>query len=218
MSICPFAKLQLLPESGTQTPIEPDQIIVHTAVDAPGLTNLYNYFDNPGVGVESHFYINRLGTIIQGMDTHVRADANYKANRRNDGKGAVSIETEDDGDPEANPWNDNQIASLIKLINWLADEHNIPRTLCESWDSPGLGWHSMWSFKDPIRQTGAIDSPWTPTKGKTCPGKVRCWQFRTKVVPALEPAPVIDGTGRRFSSEEIETMKSYVNGLNDLLG
>jgi hypothetical protein len=180
MAKYPKAKIKLLAENATQPKIKPIQFIVHTAVDAKGPTDLYNYFHSSGVGVESHFWLPWSGEVTQFMDTEVKAEANYKGNDF-----AISCETEDDGDPEGNPWNDKQIDGLIDLGRWCSNQHSIPTVLCPRWNAPGFGWHAMWGFRDPIRQIGPIASPWTPSLGKTCPGKARIWQYRTKVLPAI---------------------------------
>jgi len=199
MARYPDAMWKPLPENSTQAKIVPTQFIAHTAVDAPGATKLFDYFDNPGVGVESHFWIPNKGRIVQGMDTEVQADANYKGNVR-----AISAETEDDGDPEANPWTKFQISSLIELGIWAVKEHNIPPILAPAWDKPGFGWHSMWGFSDPIRQIGPITSPWTKAMGKTCPGKVRAWQFRTKVMPEIAASFSTKSIDNKFGTEIVD--------------
>lgn len=63
-----LALVRLLPENATQGKIDPTQIILHTAVDAPGETDLHNYFGRPDVGVESHFFVQLDGDIIQYID------------------------------------------------------------------------------------------------------------------------------------------------------
>lgn len=186
MSRCPFAKWRPLPENATQGRITPTQIIAHTAVDAPGPTSLWRFFNGPRIGAESHFWVASDGSIEQFMDTEVRANCNRYADSR-----AISIETEDDGVIQA--WTPAQVEALILLIAWLCKEHDIPAELCPAWDKPGIGWHSMWGFRDPIAQTGPIDNPWSYYKGKVCPGKPRIAQLRLEIVPAvvgaLTPAP-----------------------------
>lgn len=171
MSLMPGATLQLLPENETQGAIEPTQLILHTAVDAPGPTRLAHYFARTDVTVESHFWIPLDGEIIQMMDTNVRADANYHANGR-----AISIETEDEGDPEGIPWTDAQIDSIIVIILWANEEHDIPLVKCATDTSPGLGYHAMWG----------APSEWTPARGKTCPGSTRIAQFNDTILPRLQ--------------------------------
>lgn len=181
MAKCPFAVHKFLPENKTQPRIDPDQVILHTAVDAPGPTSLYGYFARGDVHVESHFFIRLDGTIEQYMDTERRADANYKANVR-----AISIETEDDGKNIA--WTDEQIRSIKLLGQWLMKEHpRIARRVCPGPDKSGWGYHSMWG----------APSDWTPVKGKTCPGPARIDQFWKEIAPWLngalpEPQPKKD--------------------------
>jgi len=170
MAFMPGATLDLLPENATQSKIVPTQVILHTAVDAPGPTHLPRYFARADVAVESHFWIPLTGRIIQMMDTNVRADANRRANFR-----AISIETEDEGNPVGVPWTKAQVDSIVKIILWAHEEHGIPLDICQSWEKPGIGWHAMWG----------APSMWTPSKGKTCPGPTRIAQIHAEVLPAL---------------------------------
>lgn len=167
-----------LPENRTEPYINPSQIILHTAVD--GDLNIPDYFRRRDVFVESHFWIERDGTVTQMMDTNRQADANYRANNT-----AISIETEDDGDPEGNPWTTPQLNSIIKVIQWATRTHGIPIRRCSSSTAPGIGWHSMWSYPDPINLRGRPrSSPWTTSLGKTCPGSTRIKQLVNIVLPA----------------------------------
>jgi LAGLIDADG-like domain len=86
------------------------------------------------------------------MDTGRRADANWQANDK-----AISIETEDDGDPNTQPWTTAQLQSLIWLHNKLVSVHpTIRRREATDCDGPGLGYHC---------KLGA-PSCWTPVAGK----------------------------------------------------
>jgi hypothetical protein len=167
-----------LPENRTEPYINPSQIIIHTAVD--GNLNIPDYFRRRDVYVESHFWITRDGRITQMMDTHRQADANYRANYS-----AISVETEDDGDPEGIPWTNAQIGSLVRVIQWASATHGIPIERCRSSTAPGVGWHSMWSYPtDPINLRGRpVASPWTTALGKTCPGRTRIRQLVETVLP-----------------------------------
>lgn len=156
-----------LPESGDQPRIRPTQVIFHTAVDAPGPTNLGGYFARADVALESHFWVPLVSPAEQLMDTEERADANLYANRRPDGTGAISIETEDEGDPVGVPWSDKQITDLVAIGVEAHRRHGIPVRICESPSDPGFGWHSMWG----------APSVWTPSAGKTCPGSTRIGQI-----------------------------------------
>ncbi len=181
MAIYPKATVSLLPENDLQPPIVPTQVIFHTAVDHPGPSDLPAWFARPDVTVESHFWVSNHGDITQMMDTEVRADANLAANIR-----AISIETEDDGDPEGNPWTIPQLQEMAELGVWLALEHDIPAQLIETHDGPGFGWHSMFGFTDPYNLIGPIPNPWTPSLGKTCPGSTRIRQFVDVLLPAIQ--------------------------------
>lgn len=182
--IYPDAVWRPLPENATQPKITPTQVILHTAVDAPGPTSLFPYFVRGEVRAESHFFVRLDGTVEQYIDTTVMANANRRADVR-----AISIETEDDGRPEEIPWSQPQLAAIVKLVDWLCVTHKIPRVVCPAWDKPGIGWHSMWGFRDPIAQTGPVDNPWSSFRGKTCPGKTRIRQFVTVLMPALQTPP-----------------------------
>lgn len=181
MARYPGAEWRPLPENNTQSRIVPTQFIIHTAVDAPGPSNIPAYFANSSVTVESHFYIYMDGRTIQMMDTTRRADANRYANTR-----AISVEMEDEGDPERVPFSPAQIEALLDLIRWCSTTHNIPLDLCPSPTAPGIGWHAQWGFEDPIAQTGPKNNPWSTSWGKTCPGKTRIRQIVNVIMPALK--------------------------------
>lgn len=177
MALCPFATHKLLPENRYQPHITPYAAIWHSAVDGPGRTSLYGYFNRDEVTLESHFHILWDGTIEQYMDTTVRADANYRANGFwKSGKyvGAISVETEDDGDPNRRPWSPDQVAASVRLGQWIREEHpQIPAELCPEWDAPGFGYHTL------------FPKMWTNVRGKTCPGTIRIPQFKNEILPAI---------------------------------
>ena len=126
-------------------------------------------------GIESHFGVGGPwegasydGQVWQWRDTLEQADANYHANDF-----AISIETSDGGD-SSRPWTPKQLAALVRLGNWLADTHQIPRRVCPAWDQGGFGWHVMFG----------APGEWTPV-AKECPGPVRIRQLRDIVLPAI---------------------------------
>lgn len=165
MSLCPFASIRLLPESGTQPVIAPRIAILHSAA---GRGSLYNFFLKSSP-LESHFWVAESGLIEQYIDTNRRADANRNANGY-----AVSIETE--SSPSATErWNPVQAAAIVRLVDWLCTEHpNIKRRQCDKPDGSGIGWHIM--FGTP--------GPWTPV-AKSCPGPARIAQARDEIIPAV---------------------------------
>lgn len=167
-----------LSEAESQSLIVPTQWIVHTAVDGRGPTNLHGYFERH-TNLESHTWL-RWDRHEQLMSFARKADANYKANRfrGRDGvyRGAISTETEDDGSPVENPWNQYQLDELIRFGVWLHYTFGIPAVLCPGPWEPGMGWHAMWG----------APSAWTNVRGKTCPGSTRIHQFKTIVLPAIQ--------------------------------
>ncbi len=125
-------------------------------------------------GLSWHFQIEDDGTVVQHRDTSTEAAAQYDANAF-----AISIETEDDGDPST-PWTDAQVASILRVIDWCCTTHaTIPRAQVETWDGSGIGghrWFEQWNHD-----------------GHTCPGDVRDAQLRNVIIPAVTggqvPAP-----------------------------
>jgi outer membrane murein-binding lipoprotein Lpp len=173
---CDFAIWREIPDNRRQPTIRATQVIMHSMA-SPGTTpeELIRYWSQPGTPLESHFIVGRDGRAWQLVDTGRSADANYRANRRPDGTGAISIETEDNvGSPDRLPWTRAQIDTLVRLALWAARVHGVPRRRCPSPSSPGVGYHTM--FGSP--------SGWTPVS-KTCPGLIRIRQFNQTVLPAI---------------------------------
>lgn len=146
---------KLLPEWNRQPRITPTTIIDHSIVGS-ALGAWYYFRDT--TGIESHFIVRGArsgsadGHIWQLMDTGRQADANLNANAF-----AISIETEDNGDPDDFPWSRAQLASLRWLHAKLRAVHStIPRRRCPSARGGGLGYHTMWG----------APSAWTPVPGK----------------------------------------------------
>jgi hypothetical protein len=180
MAICPFATWKPLPANGKQPRMVPRVAILHTAVDAPGPSDLYGWFVQSGL--ESHFFVHNDGRITQYMDTVVVAEANYLANPF-----AVSIETEDEGNPRTREWTAAQVASIIRLLDWLCTVHpTIPRKLCDRWDGAGVGWHSMWGYNTATNRTV---NRWTTALGKDCPTAPRIAQTKNIILPRLAGGP-----------------------------
>jgi outer membrane murein-binding lipoprotein Lpp len=173
---CDFAIWRPVPDNSRQPSIRATQVIMHSMA-SPGTSpqDLIRYWSQPGTPLESHFIVGRDGRAWQLVDTGRSADANYRANRRPDGTGAISIETEDNiGNPDTLPWTQAQIDTLVRLALWAARVHGIPRRRCPSPSAPGMGFHTM--FGSP--------SAWTPVS-KTCPGTIRIRQFNQTVLPAI---------------------------------
>lgn len=178
MALCPFAKLELIAPGSNDPAIQVVGAILH--VDAGNAYDLHDYFNGPSNGIESHFHIAKDGTIFQYRHTGYEADANLKANSfYADGvrKGFVSIETQGYGTGE---WTAAQLASIKRLLAWLAETHDFPLEVCDTPFSPGVGFHTL--FGSP--------SEWTPVS-KSCPGEDRKKQFYAVLVPWMkaESAP-----------------------------
>jgi hypothetical protein len=162
-----------LPEWQSQPRMTPTTIIDHSIVGSA--EGAWLMFRDRSV-LEAHFIVlgRRSGTqdghIWQLMDTAREADANLNANDF-----AVSIETEDDGDPDTQPWTRAQLESLAWLHNKLVAVHpSIPRRLCPSEAGGGLGYHTLFG----------APSAWTPV-AKSCPGAIRKRQWRDELLPAF---------------------------------
>lgn len=155
----------------------PRASIDHTAVDAPGRTNLYGYFARADVGAESTGWIFRNGDAEQFMSCDVVANANRKADTF-----ANSWETEDDGDPERWEWTDAQLEKLAQIHTWEALTFGIPAHASLGPLLPqaaGFGYHAMW-------RTMQGGNPWTSFQGKTCPGSKRIQQWWSELLPEIQ--------------------------------
>lgn len=173
MAVYPVAKWEPLPANSKQAHLTPRVVIIHRAVDAVGKTDLFGWFVQSGL--ESHFFVQLDGTVLQYMDTNVVAEANYRANSF-----AVSIETEDDGG--AIPFTGAQVEAIVRLVDWLCTTHAIPRRQADRWDGSGIGWHSMWGINTKARP-GL--NPWTSALGKDCPSAPRIAQTRNVIIPRV---------------------------------
>jgi N-acetyl-anhydromuramyl-L-alanine amidase AmpD len=142
-------------------------------VDAGDAGTLFDYFNGPSGGIESHFYVRRDGKVEQYRSTGVEADANLKANSFLDSagvrRGYVSIETQG---LEAGEWTPAQLAAIKALLLWLADKHGFPLRPVPKHTAAGVGYHTMFG----------APGPWTPA-AKTCPGPARIRQFKKDLVP-----------------------------------
>lgn len=162
-------KMELQPESDSQAAIRPTQFIMHSIAAPWTVQRIYEYWAE-STNLESHFGLSFDGDLGQFIGTETRADANYLANRRPDGTGAVSIETASNLQ-HTDPWTDAQIEALIRLGVWLHQRHDIPLRICRTADDPGYGYHRL-------------HADWS-TGGTACPGDARVRQFRDIVFPGI---------------------------------
>jgi hypothetical protein len=126
----------------------------------------WQYFAR-GTSIESKFIVKKSGYFWQCMSLGEQADANFKANAF-----AGSIETEDNADPDTDPWTPAQIDTLV----WLSLEMrrlrpSIARRRCRRWDDAGLGYHTLFPRLD--ERAGQ----------ETCPGTIRKRQWANTVLP-----------------------------------
>lgn len=162
-------KMELQPESDSQPAIVPTQFIMHS-IAAPWTKERTFEYWRDSTNLESHFGQSYDGSIAQYIGTQTRADANYLANRRPDGTGAVSIETASN-DNHSDPWTDAQVEGLISLGVWLHQQHGIPLRICRTASDPGFGYHRL-------------HSDWA-ISGTDCPGDARVAQFKNVIFPAI---------------------------------
>ncbi|MFI8278515.1 N-acetylmuramoyl-L-alanine amidase [Streptomyces sp. NPDC085929] len=169
MAWCPFAeKLELQPESDQQPAIQPTQFILHSIAAPWTPRRTYEFWQT--TNLESHFGLGYDGSLAQFIGTQTRADANYRANLRPDGTGAVSIETASNNDA-TDAWTDAQVEQLIRLGVWLHQRHGIPLRVCRTWDDPGFGYHRL-------------HAAWA-VSGTDCPGDARVQQFKKIIFPGI---------------------------------
>lgn len=167
MARLPGAEWRPLPEAGVPDGLRKTQLIYHSIVGSA--EGAYGYFLNHS-SLESTFIVKKSGQTIQLMDSTDRADANSDANRA-----AISVETEDNGRPDTDPWTPRQVDELVRIGIWGCQNHDIPAVRCPGPYEPGIGWHAM----------HGAPSPWTPSRGKTCPGLIRQVQFEREVLPRI---------------------------------
>jgi hypothetical protein len=185
-------RVRLLPESATQERISPRLFIVHSMVGS--IETARRTFETGNK--ESTFAVRLDGFVEQWMNTERLADANLNANPF-----AVSVETEDNGDPDTQKWT----AAQLDTITWLAQECRrlhpaIALRRADRPDGAGIGFHTMWGSP----------SEWTP-EVKTCPGLARVRQFDETLLPRI-----LEGD-MPLNSEDLKAVRKIVNEEVDKL-
>jgi hypothetical protein len=125
-----------LPDSGHEPAIAMHTVIHHSIVGSA--EGAFQYFAG-ATAIESTFIVKKSGYFWQCMSLGEQADANFRANAF-----AGSIETEDNGHPDTDPWTPAQLDTLV----WLSLEMRRLRPLiahrkCRTWDDPGIGYHIL---------------------------------------------------------------------------
>lgn len=201
MAMFAGALTRLLPENTTQPPVRITQVILHVAASEG--ESLYNWWMHPDNNLESHFYVRYDGTIEQYIDTSRSADANYLANLRPDGTGAMSIETE--GLAEG-WWTAAQLDSIQRLIDWAHEVHDVPLRVCRTPSDPGVGYHVMFG----------APGPWTTKSGKVCPGPMRIDQFLNLIAARFGAEPEeFDMTPDELSAAVEKAFRAVLAGFSD---
>lgn len=169
MPIYPRAAWLPIPENRTQNHRVPTQFILHTAVMLGSPRNVWMHS-----GVESTGWLSIDGHSEQYLDTLVRADANFAANRT-----AISWESADHGHPDREPWTAAQVEEWAHILVWAHQVHpTIPLRACRTATDPGIGYH---------RQFHA----WNESN-HSCPGDARVRQVPgiiARAVALSKPTP-----------------------------
>lgn len=172
MALYPKAIKKLITPGGNDPAIKPIGAILHVDAGNAGGEALYNYFNGPSGGIESHFHIQKDGKVYQYRDTNREADANYKGNSfmvGDERRGYISIETQG---LEKGEWTAAQLTSIKELLLWLSETHDFKLQVPETPKSPGVGYHVLFG----------APGAWTPVS-KSCPGPDRIKQYRSILVP-----------------------------------
>lgn len=210
MAIYPGSKYRPVVGLDRDPPIRPIGVILHVA--ASNADSLYNWFNGPSGGVESHFQIplHDRAPIEQYRDTTREADANYKGNSwltASGRLGFISVESAGLADGE---WNDSQMRRILALLRWASLTHGFPLTKCRTYRSPGLGYHVMFG-------TGAGTNSWSNAAGKVCPGRRRITQFENVILPLVQrpitPAPQPPPEDDMFTDTDRRTMQTMADTI-----
>lgn len=154
MAWYPYAVRKPIAPGPNDPKIAPTAVVLHVAATTGD--SLFQWFNGPSGGVESHFYVRLSGVVEQYRDTAYQADAQMAYARDQ-----ISIET---AGMASGTWNADQLAALRKLLAWISSTHNIPLTLNTSETNPrGVAWHSQFHS-------------WTGDS-RTCPGVERIPQI-----------------------------------------
>lgn len=172
MARCPFANWNPVSFSAELEMMSgsPKAVFLHTNGGGPHLTPWFDQlFQQTHQRLGSTFQVFRDGSIDQLCETESIIYAQYGASRW-----AVSIETEDDGNPHT-PWAPAQLAAIEKLVRWLHEEHGIPLKAMTSANDSGIGYHQQFAIYN--------------LSGHDCPGPVRVNQLVHTVIPRLTAGP-----------------------------
>ena len=134
---------------------------LHTNAGGTDNGSLFGWFSRPGNDICSHFQVMKTGEAEQYLPLDKQGFAQFAGNAY-----CVSIETEDDGNPNT-PWTAAQIAKIVAILHAL----DVPAKVAPDGPGSGVGWHSLYG-------------DWNKD-GHNCPGAVRISQIHNFVIPAL---------------------------------
>ena len=157
---------------------ENDPVIIPVHVDAGNATSLFNWFNGPSGGIESHLHIRKDGTVEQYRVFGREADANGGGNSwlGPDGRryGFISVETQGKG---PGWWTKEQKRAIKDFLLWSSKEFGYPlkevsMSRPRGVEFGGVGYHSLFDL-------------WNALK-KPCPGPLRIRWFNNKLVPWMD--------------------------------
>jgi hypothetical protein len=164
----------------------------------------FGTFNKTGAA-SSHFHIFKTGAIEQFVDTAMRAEADLDGN-----DATISIETEGAApgvDANAEPWTPEQVASIVRLCQWIISTHGIKAQLAHDSkigeSSKGISWHRLgidgnFDAAHPGRRQLGGGMHYSTSSGKACPGNAKIdqipgivAQLQGAAIPASNPVSAV---------------------------
>lgn len=141
--------------------------VLHVAVSE-------SLFPSYGRGLGAHFYVRRLGSFAQQIDTKFRGGHAYQGNAT-----LLGIETQGGmKNAQGEPWTPEQVETIAWIIAMGNIKHGIPiKVMANSRpSSKGVGTHRLgctgnYSKGRPGRVAGG--EVWSTARGKVCPGDAK---------------------------------------------
>lgn len=189
------ARLRIRP--GDNDPaITPVAVVLH--VDVGNSRSLFNWFNGPSGGIESHLFLRKDGTWEQYRTFDREADAQSGGNSWLVGGtrlGAISVETQGTA---LGWWTKAQKAALKDFLLWANNNLGIPLQVVrnahpKSLEQGGVGYHSQFPS-------------WNPRK-KSCPGPRRISWFKNQLTPWLS-----EQAWQYVTVKDSDTLRSIADG------
>lgn len=176
MTVYPNAIRRLIPAGENDPEIIPVGVVLH--VDAGNAFSLFNWFNGPSGGIESHGHIRKDGVLEQYRIFEREADAQSAGNSwiGEDGRryGFISLETQG---TMLGYWTRAQKQTIKEFLRWSAAKYEFPLAQVHYPQPPslavgGVGYHSLFKIWNPL--------------SKSCPGPKRIAWFNQKLVPWMK--------------------------------